>query len=337
MGGLHHFLKNEPNPTKQAHRTMSVATQTASRQLSAIIHSGRTASAFTEHRAAGFTDPHGFSRKPAVGSGVLNLRELFVMPPASATGHTVTFNKSPVVVNRSTPISLAAAVIENCLVAKAGASVIVAAQRNMAGTETHPVLYRDAGLFRVVEPATFGGVADGADAGAGATPWHDSLIEWPTAPSVAYRTTLSRASQKAVGGGEMLEENMLEAIIAGLAEAADRTLLAAIVEATPAAFTLAAAAARGLRFGHLAALVGTTGQGAAVGADGTLRAAGIPAELTRTVASTVVGDFRKAAVAIHPELTVHVERISVNGEIGFSVFANMLPLVPDASAFWLGA
>jgi hypothetical protein len=82
--------------------------------------------------------------------------------------------------------------------------------------------------------------------------------------------------------------------------------------------------------------VGTNGAGAMVGADGTLRASGIAAELTRMAAETIIGDFHKSAVAISPDIQVHYERMSANGEMGCVVFANMQALVPDATAFWLG-
>jgi len=307
----------------------------ASAHLAKIIESGRTAQAFIEHRAVGFDAPHNFTRKPAVGSGELSLRDLYVMPPASATAHAYTYDTTPVVPNSSKSIGLDAAIIQNCLVAHFGASIIVAAERNIANTNTLPVFYKDVGLFRIVEPAPFGAVADGANAAIGAAPWSDSLVEWSDVPSIAFNVIFPRAVQKGLGGGALLEENILEAIILGLAEAADRTLLAAITAANPAPFNLAAAAARGLRFENLGALIGTNGAGASVGTDGTLRASGIAAKLTRTASQTVIGDFNKAAVAISPDIQLHYERLNANGDMACVCFANMQALVPDATAFWL--
>jgi hypothetical protein len=197
----------------------------ASVHLGKIIQSGRTAQAFIEHQAPGFDEPHSTSRKPAVGSGELSLRQLFVTSKASTTAHAYTYETIPVVPNSSESVGLDAAVIQNCLVARFGASVIVAAERNVANTNALPVLYKDAGLFRIVEPAPFGAVADGADAVVGAAPWSDSLIEWSDVPSIAFRIVFSRSIQKGLGGGALLTENILESIILGLAEAADRTLL----------------------------------------------------------------------------------------------------------------
>src|SRR5690606_1575138 len=125
------------------------------------------------------------------------------------------------------------------------------------------------------------------------------------------------------------------AIMFGLAQAADRTLLAAIVTETPAAFTHGAAAARNLEFAELRALVGTDGTGATVDAAGSLRAAGVLADYTPTIEETVIGAFNRAAVAVHPEIVVHAERRNLQGDLVLTVFANLLPLVPDSGAFWL--
>jgi hypothetical protein len=285
---------------------------------------------------AGSDEIHATYRKPAVASGILDLRSLVVMPKAS--NNVLKVRLGPLSVNsfESHTVNLAAAVAQNCRVCEAGATLVVLAPRDMGSHPSGlPVLYRDAGVFRTTETAKFGLVADGADAVDSPHPWHDAVIEWPNAPSVAFHTTFNRASQKGVGGGDALEESLLESIISGLAEAVDSALLAAIIAAAPANFTLAAAAARGLPFASLRSMVGTDGTAAAVGADGNLRASGIAAELTRTVTKTVIGAFAKSAVAIHPDIQLHFERLNVNGSMGATVFASILPLIPDATAFWL--
>jgi HK97 family phage prohead protease len=300
--------------------------------LSNLIKSARSASGYIEHTPPGFTEPTTRTKVPAVKSGALDLRTMILMPPASATQKSI--KSAPLIENRSRSIEVSAAIIGNSVVAGLGATVIIAADRDIAYSGTQPVFYTDAGLFRTVEPAHFGAVADGAGATISACPWSDAKISWPDAPSVAFRAIITRSQMKDVGG-DLIEDNLLEAILAGLSEAADRTLLTAITAANPAAFTLGAAAARGLQFGNLRAAIGTSANGAAVGQDGVLRAAGIGGELTRTMLPTIIGDFRKSAIAINPEITLHMERMDVNGNIGCLVFANMLPLVPDSSAFWI--
>lgn len=304
--------------------------------LSALVASCRTATGVREHIPPGYTEPTVRERVPAVRSGTLDLRTLVLMPPASETAvHGFNYKTSPVVENRSKSVALDAAVIGNSRVADLGAMIIVAADRDMATTTDIPALYRDAGLFRAVEPAKFTLVADGDDAAISPVPWRDAPITWPYAPSIAFRAMITRRQMKDVGGGSLLEENLLDAILGGLSLAADSTLLSAIVASNPAAFSLGAAAARGIHFKNLGAAIGVNGTGAAVGQDGILRAAGIAGALTPTIAQTVIGDFHKSAVAIHPEINVHMERMNVDGDVGCVVFASLLPLVPDASAFWL--
>ncbi|WEN13869.1 hypothetical protein PY254_11510 [Rhodanobacter sp. AS-Z3] len=305
--------------------------------MASIVSSGRRAMAYMEHNTPGFVEPSRITPKPAVASGSLDLRTLFVLPPSSQTTQTITHNSSPIVPVVSKLIPLDAALIENSKVASLGSSIIVAAQRDMASTAAGPALYRDAGRFRTLEPAAFGLVADGAQAAAGAIPWHDASISWPDAPSIAFNVTLTRRELKDVGGGDMLEANLMQSIITGLARAADACLLAAIVAAAPSVFTIAAAAARGLSFPHLGAVIGTNGDGAAVDSYGVLRALGVPAELTNTIAKTIIGDFHKSAVAIFPEVQAHVTRLNADGSLQATIFANMLPLLPSADAFWLGA
>jgi len=53
-------------------------------------------------------------------------------------------------------------------------------------------MYADAGAFRIVEPAIFVNVADGASAEIVTLPVHDAPISWSDAPGVAYRASITR-------------------------------------------------------------------------------------------------------------------------------------------------
>ena len=70
-----------------------------------------------------------------------------------------------------------------------------------------------------------------------------------------------------------------------------------------------------------------------LGSDGTLRACAVKAELTDTIATTIVGDFSRAAVAIDDELRVTAKRIN-NGAVEIVVWCNAQALVPDSAYFW---
>lgn len=276
------------------------------------------------------------TKKPAASSLVFDIRELSLPSLVNADGIVT---NAPAGEPASKTTSISALLIERSLVAKAGARIVVAAERPAPTGSTYdvPALYRDAGALVVVDPASFGTVVDGADAAVSPLPTKSADIEWPDAPSIAYSTKITRRQGKTVGYD--IEGAVAHAIVLGLMRAADKTLLSAIVTALAAAptFTLGRAAARGFEFAELRALIGTSATGAVVGQDGTLRAAGVLGELTPTITDTIVGAFSRAGVAVHPHIAVHAEKTNLNGDLAISVFASMLPLVPDATAFWKAA
>jgi hypothetical protein len=61
---------------------------------------------------------------------------------------------------------------------------------------------------------------------------------------------------------------------------------------------------------------------------------GIPAELMAAHANTFIGAFGRSAVAIWPELQLHVKRMNVSGTVEITVFASVQGIVPDAGSFW---
>lgn len=195
--------------------------------------------------------------------------------------------------------------------------------------------FEDAALLRVIDPAAFQTLADGADATASAMPTRDALFTWPSVPTAAFRTTITRAQNRQVGGGEDLRSALLEAILRGLAEYSDGLLLAAIAATTPAAFSFGAAAARHLKLEDLSGLIGTSGAGAAFRGDGAFVVnPGIPAELTASHAASFIGAFGTAGIALWPELSVHVRRMSVNGDLDVTCLVNAQAVVADPSKFW---
>lgn len=286
------------------------------------------------HQALGFHDlqapgadvPHARMSVPAVASTTIDLTRALV---AFQGKDTYRVDALPA----GKTIDLSATVIQRSRVAMAGTRIFIAAEKH-SPQALENAFFSDIGLVRTIDPAPFGSVADGASAVAVALPFHDVLLKWADAPSIAVSFDVSRRKQKDAGGGEQLEHDLLAAILDGLALAADKALLTAIMAANPTAFSFGAAAARNLAFSDLRGLVGTTGAGANIAADGTLRAGGVAAELTAGMAGTVVGAFGRAAVAIRPELHLHVRRLDANGNMNATVFASLQALLPDAGAFW---
>lgn len=298
--------------------------------LGSIITGAKRELGYIEHAAAGMDSPHAVTTKPAVSTGMLNLRE-HVLTVARDAENVVTRFPGGRLAGQTSMLS--AAILERSRVAQAGAQIIIARERPAPTAGDVVALYRESARLDLVEAAQLTEVVDDADVAASALPMHSAAIEWPDAPSVACRFTVTRAQMRDIGG-DQLQSNLVQSIVFGLAQAADRALLSAIVAATPDAFTLGAAAARNLEFSELRGFVGTSGTGAVVGQDGTLRASGVLAELTPTITGTLIGSFSRAAVGIHPDVMLHASRLSVKGDLEFVVFANLVTAIPDASAFW---
>lgn len=299
----------------------------AAAALRGLLAESTMALGFEDRVSVGFTEGRRIA-KPAAAVRAFDLTTMTLPPLPSQDGEIMVTASSP----GAQSLTLAAGLISMSRVAAAGALVHVAAERPRPQPETDAglALYSDLAQLRFIKPAEFATVADSA------LPVLLSSVDWSTVPNVAFRVVVSRRTQKAVGGVD-IETQIAHAILMGLARAADKTLLDAIIATTPTSFSLAAAAGRKLAFDDLRALVGTSATGAAVGQDGVLRANGVAAELTDTIGQTVIGSFRHSAVAIRPELLLHVERLSVNGDLKLTCHAALAALVPDPASFWLGA
>lgn len=301
--------------------------------LSSLIESAKKEIGYRTHHD-GDGNVRAVTSKPAASVATVSLRELQLPPMVGAgRGHAAT-NPLGTAAGKKTTID--AALIEQSRVAQAGAVVIVvptAAAAVGIGPTDGVALYKREASFTTIEAAPFAIVADDADVAESALPLLRDLIDFETIPAYGFRVSLSRAEQKAFGDG-VLTDGALASIALGLAKAADACLLSAIAAVNPEAFTLASVAARGLSFGELRGLVGSAANGASVGADGVLRAAGVSAELTSTVPGTYVGAFNRSAVAISEDVTLLAERRNAQGDLVLTCFANMQALVPDASTFW---
>ncbi|MHA6830450.1 hypothetical protein [Ralstonia pseudosolanacearum] len=275
--------------------------------------------------------------QPAVASGTIDLSE-FIADGNPAPNIYGVQNRPA---GETLPLNPRAIIEQYSRCVQAGASVILAHPRDTAiaikDEKTDGLLgfYEDPQLLRVVDPAAFQTLADGSAATASAMPTHDAVFTWPSVPTAAFRTTVTRAQNRALGGGENLRSALLDAILRGLAEYCDGLLLAAIAATTPAAFSFGAAAARHLKLEDLRGLVGTNGAGAAFRGDGAfVLNPGIPAELTAAHAASFIGAFGTAGIALWPTLDVHVRRMNVDGDLDVTCLANAQAVVADPSKFW---
>lgn len=194
--------------------------------------------------------------------------------------------------------------------------------------------------YIVVAPGKFAAVADDAEITLSDAPYLVASYDDATAPSYGIGYTLTRQKLKhTFADPDTVLRAVNSAIEQGIARLADSVLLtdlntkaATLTDATVDAVAKAAAA-KGCRWADLSAIAGTSAAGVTLGGDGTLRACAVKAELTDTIATTIVGDFSRAAVAIDDELRVTAKRIN-NGAVEIVVWCNAQALVPDSAYFW---
>ncbi|WP_175978033.1 hypothetical protein [Burkholderia sp. BCC1047] len=314
-------------------RTNSVANTTT---LKDVFDGATRAMGATMHIAPGF-DTGPVIRQPAVASGIIDLTR--ALTPAGASDGVYHVNTVPAAVtNDVDPLAVMRA--HSRVVSFGGARLIVASEkpRPVFGSESGmnaPGFYRDVSKVRTVLPAALASVTDGQDAALSPIPFADADFSWGDAPNFAFRAQITRAQRRDVAGDQLAADFML-AIAMGLGELADSLFMQAVLAATPAAFSIGALAARHAKLDEARALVGTAGAGASFRGDGVFVAAGgIPAELTASSAGTIAGLFNRAAVAIRPELVVHVKRLNLQDTQELVVFGNLRAVIPNAAGdFW---
>lgn len=316
-------------------------------QLHALFQDGARQLGFTEHQYPDGRAPV-LTPKKAATAASFSLRSLQIA--ARNVSETGGVSAAEQAAGKQIPIS--AAIMERSRVAQAGARILVvdpAAEARPVGdgSGTLGFAYQRA-QFITVSAAQFAPVPEPAapalpDLAESAAPVsriyvgsNGSNIDNFGGPSYGVRFRFTRLQAKEVGLEQMVQELLL-AITLGLARVVDHALLSAVLAASPAPFSLGAAAAAGVGFEELRALVGTNGAGAAVSQDGALRAAGISAELSPTVAPTVVGSFGRAGLAMHDSLRISLERKNAAGDLVVTCWSDVEALLPDDSFFWTAA
>jgi hypothetical protein len=312
--------------------TRNEARQQHANPLLALIAEAQRAMPYTERARPGDLEPLRIAKR-AAAARTLVLKSTPLPTLFNAEGRMM---GKPTANLAGETMTLGAAIVQASRTAQAGANLIVLEERpepQFVDPQTGAMsMYEFPGEFVSVDPAPFAEVEDDEDTPETERPIHVAEIA-RDGRQFGVRFKVNRAEQKRRGEQQVADE-MLLAIVSGVAQAADLALLEAIKAVTPAAFTLGAAAAAGVRVGDLHALVGTGAAGAEFRADGQLVAAGIRAELTPGIAETIVGDFNRAALVVGPELTIMADRMNTRGDVTVQAWLNIDAAVPDRSKFW---
>lgn len=274
--------------------------------------------------------------KAAASVSTFSMRELDM--PAFLSGEGLHKVHCPMGAAAGKRSSFSDAVLGGSRVLRAGAKPILVRMAQDAIPVAGEVLafQKQDTSFAVIEAAKFAFVLDGTQLAASPLPVYREFLETDLIKTYGFRVELTRAEQRQYAEGQ-LADTVLASMAMGVSRLVDAVLLSAIVSSAPATFTLGGAAAVGVEFGELRALVGTAGTGATIGQDGTLRAAGVPAELTPDTAPSIVGAFNRSAVAIMDDMTLVAERIGRDGDQAITCWINLDAMLPLPGAFFVAA
>lgn len=280
----------------------------------------------TTHDGKGYQTLPGMSRAVA-SRGVIRLLDSM---PDVPVGSNDVFSGSAA----GEAVSVRLAVTRLSRIAQAGAHIIPVEAAPAPGDPTS--LWERAGRFSVITGAAFAEGSDTSPLVAQGLPVKAQSIDVREMGQYGVRFEVSRRDQKDTMPGE-LNAKIVNGIGFALAQLIDRIALEKAVSVhsggTMPAFSLGGAAAKGIRFEELRAVIGSNGAGAAVD-NGFLHVAGVPAELSGEIPDTIVGSFSRMAVAIMDEVRVLVERISLDGKMAVTCWVDAQALVPDGDCFW---
>lgn len=305
--------------------------------IAGLMDESANASGVRAHTAPGFADPLRYAPLPAARDVFASLKGDSLPGLFDAAGR---LRRTPHAATSSEEFSLELAILENSRIARAGAGFVIvdeATKADAVGKTGAIAMEETPGFLRHVDSAVWSTVDVDtlAEVPVSASPIKSAAIDWSTATAKAVRFVVTRRQRMAYEDQQKLCDQIVAAITLGLARAVDEVLFSALAAADLDPFTLSAAAAADLSFDELRALVGTGATGAAIGADGVLRAAGISADLTADMSGTIIGAWSRAAVAVRDDVNISIERTGLQGEMAITAWASMQALVPAPGKFWI--
>ena len=305
-------------------------------QIRNLLEQASTAQVWTGRIPAGFTEPTAFVKAPAGRAGALNITttELQALFTPEGTWRGL----DPAAIPAGEVITMAGALAANSRAIKAGARLVIENPNDLQPVNGVPgAVSRLVQQFTSVEAAPFAFVLEDAEAPASELPAYRREIRWGSAKPHAVRFEIKRKDRHAIGD-DQIAADILASIALGISRAADAAFLAELASLDEMGlikpFNFGAAAAQGLTFQELRALIGAAGTGATVNAAGDLAAAGIPAELVAATAATYTGAFNRAGLAVAEEVTVTAARTDRAGTLAVTAWVNVLPLIPNPAVFW---
>ena len=308
--------------------------------LRSLIQDAANQTAFSPIIPPGYVEPTSYFKKPAATIGTVNLNESYLPDLMDRSGNFTSLD--PAQTPGGERMTIAAAILQLSRVSAMGANIIIRADPTRAVPVSPemkgiPALESVAKWYSTIEAANMAPLSDDEEMPVSTRPVSRAEIVWADSQTHGVRFEIKRKDIILLGNDTFVNETIMSLIL-GLARVADAELLSRITSASPTEFSPAKVAERGLRIDEIRAIVGTNGTGAGWnGAGQFVAAGGVLADTSGDVAETVVGAFSRAGVAIHEEITLTAERRNLQGDLIFTAFANVIPLLPDPSRFWLAA
>lgn len=239
--------------------------------------------------------------------------------------------------NAGKSITVEAAMSQSSRVLSAGATLIQGVETwQDIPTKHGPISGRSAISFSTFEPMKFDLVDFVAEPNAelplSPAPFKTAEIDIKAFDQFGVALRLSRRQIKDVTP-ERLAVQLLWPLIQGLGRAVDAAFFKALGSIGLTPWALGAAAAQGIPFSSLRAVVGTSGAGAATD-QGQLYAGGVPAELTPDTAGSYIGVFSRAAMVTNEEVQIIATRTDASGALEITCWLGLQALIPDPSKFW---
>lgn len=294
------------------------------------------------HRADGTFVPDHRASPIAGANAALSWRNL--LPDLIDADGFVT--AEPVYSKTSEVATLRTALLQSSVALSFGAHLIELPEPALEADPTGaPVLERQAAGFDVIKPAAFapvtlsgtGASAEG-EVATSTTPIARAAIDRAALEQIAVRIEIPR-SELQDHGAEVVESQLLRALMAGAGAALDGVLLRAIAAACDELAATAAphaiCARSGVRWNEVAAILGQVSApitGLTV-ENGELRLGGVRAEHSKGAAHAIVGAWDRAALAVSPEVEILMERHGVSGGLIATAWFDACALVPDPAYF----
>lgn len=303
------------------------------RSIRSLIDEAESAPNIQEHVTPGFDEPrHRLPIVPAV-VGTVSLEGEQVPAATAAAALGISYDA----LEAGSPgkvLTLSHLVAMRSRFCQAGGNLVLANDAPEGATSgADDMLFTRPERLRLIKPAAFAALADGAAAPVTAYPVDELQVKMGDAANYSAHFEVTRRQQKDLPS-DLLAFEIAQSIASGIANLVDKVALSAITAAA-SPFSFAAMAAKDVRADEVRGIAGTSVTGFSFNSNGqpVLTALGIPAELSPAIAGTLAGAFNRGFVVISDDTRIVLKRNDTQGKMECLVHVNLKPGFPDFGYF----